>query len=104
MAGGSSGGFIAVPVQTGKYGTGDHRVQAHPRSVEKAVDWFTRDRENPRVFVSCWHQTWPLEITGNEGWHGAQEDDQVASRLSRFSSVFDAPVTKLGTDGALCRK
>ncbi|TVP42463.1 MAG: hypothetical protein EA350_15640 [Gemmatimonadales bacterium] len=67
-------------------------------------DWITRDNRDPMAFISCWHHTWPLEITRNQGWHGAQEADQDPSGSSWFSNVLDATDVKRGTDGTRCLK
>jgi hypothetical protein len=58
-------------------------------------DWITQERNDPTAYISCWHQTWPLEITRNEGWRGAQEPGQGLTPSDAFAR---------GTDGARCVK
>lgn len=95
------GAFNAGILPTGRY------VASASYSLltgKRWYDWITRENDNPTAFISCWHQTWPLEITRSEGWRGAQEGDQGHSRFHWFSNVFDALDAKRGTDGVRCHK
>lgn len=66
--------------------------------------WMKNEDYVPWAFMQCWRELWPLVITSNDGWLGAEAAAQVRAprkRIGAIASWFGIG-RRDGTDGESC--
>lgn len=60
------------------------------------------EQEDPRAYIGCWRAEWSLDVTADEGWRGAGDEDSDRVVGGRLGDLLEFAFGDRGTDGYRC--